>query len=286
MSLSPIPGAGGLPRLALASPAGDRAEVYLHGAHVTSWVPAGGSEALFVSRRAAFDGAAPIRGGVPVVFPQFAEMGPLPKHGFARTAEWRLGDMEPHTLAPDALATLTLRDTPATQAIWPHVFRAEMGVRIADRTLFLRLAVTNNGSALLSFTAALHTYLRVADIRRTVVHGLEGTRYVDKVAGGAERTEEQEEIRFDSQVDRIYLDAPRHLLVGDEAGERGFEIKTRGFPDVVLWNPWSDGSAKFPDMDPEEYREFVCVEAAYVGKPVELDAGESWIGRQTIECRW
>jgi glucose-6-phosphate 1-epimerase len=40
-------GRNGLPRLRLTTPDGAEAEVYLHGAHVTSWRPAGGEEALF-----------------------------------------------------------------------------------------------------------------------------------------------------------------------------------------------------------------------------------------------
>jgi glucose-6-phosphate 1-epimerase len=251
---------------------------------VTSWVPSGGSEALFLSRRATFAADKAIRGGVPVVFPQFAALGPLPKHGFARTAEWRLGDMEPHTLAPDALATLTLRDTPETCESWPHTFRAELGVRISERTLHLRLAVTNTGSDELSFTAALHTYLRVADVRQVTVHGLRGTHCIDKVAG-TEATDDEAELRIAGEIDRVYLGGPRRVYVVDDAGGRSFEIASRSFPDVVVWNPW-EKAATLDDMEPNEYLEMLCVEAACIGTPVVLEGGASWIGRQTIRCEW
>ncbi|HEX6371728.1 MAG TPA: hypothetical protein VF006_22595, partial [Longimicrobium sp.] len=64
--------AAALPKLRLSHASGATAEVYLHGAHVASWVPAGGTEALFVSRAATFAPGKAIRGGVPVIFPQFA----------------------------------------------------------------------------------------------------------------------------------------------------------------------------------------------------------------------
>src|SRR5688572_25010680 len=90
-----VTGAGGLPKIVVEAPDGARAELYLHGAHVTSWRPAGaGGERLFLSAASEFRTDAAIRGGVPVIFPQFAGRGPLPKHGFARTAEWTLVGVE------------------------------------------------------------------------------------------------------------------------------------------------------------------------------------------------
>ena len=80
-------GRGGMTRVDLQHPSGARVEVYLHGAHVTSWQTARGREVLFVSRASHFQDGAPIRGGIPVIFPQFGA-GPLPKHGLARIRAW------------------------------------------------------------------------------------------------------------------------------------------------------------------------------------------------------
>jgi len=73
---------------------GASALVALHGAHVLSWIPANGRERLFLSDRAVFDGHAAIRGGIPVIFPQFSDRGLLPKHGFARTRTWAFDGIE------------------------------------------------------------------------------------------------------------------------------------------------------------------------------------------------
>lgn len=273
-------GANGLPTLVVTDGPGSRAEVYLHGAHVTSWIPAGGTEALFVSREALLDGRSPIRGGVPVVFPQFADRGPLPKHGFARVQPWRpIGD------EGDARAgrvRLELRDSAETRALWPHAFRAELGITLAGGGIELSLGVENTGDSSFSFTAALHTYLRVADVRRIGVAGLQGVRYIDKVAGGVERVEESAAVAIAGEVDRVYLGATRPVRVDDPAGGRVLAVQADDFPDVVVWNPWAEQARAFSDFGDDEYLEMVCVEAARIGVPVELPPGGSWRAAQRV----
>src|SRR5688572_29727961 len=68
-------------------PDGSRIVVSRFGGQVLSWV-AHGRERLYLSSTAAADSVQPVRGGVPVCFPQFSGRGPLPKHGFARTSTW------------------------------------------------------------------------------------------------------------------------------------------------------------------------------------------------------
>ena len=92
--LTPLDTFLGQPAVTLATAGGDRATVLLHGAQVVSWIPAGGSERLYLSERSRYGDGKGVRGGVPVVFPQFNRRGPdfsLPKHGFVRTRAWTLG---------------------------------------------------------------------------------------------------------------------------------------------------------------------------------------------------
>lgn len=52
-----------------------------------SWTPST-EERLHLSPAACLDGTHPIRGGIPVVFPQFGLWGLGRKHGFARNLRW------------------------------------------------------------------------------------------------------------------------------------------------------------------------------------------------------
>ncbi|HET7458609.1 MAG TPA: D-hexose-6-phosphate mutarotase [Gemmatimonadaceae bacterium] len=274
------PGAGGLPKVVLRAADGARAELYLHGAHVTSWVPAGGGdERLFLSAAAEFRDGAAIRGGVPVIFPQFAGMGPLPKHGFARTTAWSLAGVADD--GATASATLRLGDTAATRALWPHAFAAELTVTVGGPSLVVRLAVANMGrDDAFDFTAALHTYLRVADASRAALRGLGGARYRDSAAGGVERVQEEPELHVRGEVDRIYLGAPASLELAEPG--RVTHIASSGFPDVVVWNPGPTKGAALGDMEPDGASRMLCVEAAAVGAPVRLATARRWEGTQTL----
>jgi glucose-6-phosphate 1-epimerase len=281
MSVSQRDGANGLPRLLLSHPAGSSAEIYLHGAHLTSWIPHGGVDALFLSRAAQFAPGRPIRGGVPVVFPQFAQLGPLPKHGFARLVSWRW--LEPPDPDTATSATLELEDSAETRAIWPHRFRARLTVELEDRTLSQQLAVENTGDAPFSFTAALHSYFAVADLRRTTLQGLAGAGFEDRSAHGEDAADRDGEVVITGEIDRVYLEVPSELRIQDQGNQRALELRFDGFPDVVVWNPAETGTAALPDMDADEYRRMLCVEAAQVGRPVEVAPGRRWSGGQRVE---
>lgn len=251
-----------------------RAAVLPDGAHVVSFVPDGGAEVLFVSRETRVPPAASVRGGVPVIFPQFAELGPLPKHGFARMAAWAPGRRTA------AEAVFHLADTPESRALWPHRFAAELAVTLGDEALRIALSVTNAGTEAMPFTGALHTYLRVADARRAVVRGLDGVRFRDKVAGGDHV--QAGDVTFAGEVDRMYFGAPEAVRVADPAGGRTLVARKEGFPDVVVWNPWTELARRLPDLADEEYADFVCIEAAHVESPLVLPPGGRWTGAQVL----
>lgn len=275
-----IAGAGGMPAVDLTSPDGASARVYLHGAHLTSWIPARGRERLYLSPLAEFRPGAAIRGGAPVIFPQFAGQGPLPKHGFARTSPWKFGGTQEK--ADGSLqARFELGETPASHALWPHPFRAWLELALGGRQLSLTLRVENSGEAPFPFTAALHTYLRVGEIAQTAVGGLGGAAYLDNAAGGLRRVQAEDWLRFEGEVDRIYL-GPFGALVLQEAGQETLSIQTSGFPDEVTWNPGPLKAAALADLEPGGWRQMVCIEAAAASAPLTLDPGQTWEGMQVL----
>jgi glucose-6-phosphate 1-epimerase len=251
-----------------------RAEAYVHGAHVVSWRPTPADERLFLSARSRIEPGAAIRGGIPVIFPQFSTLGPLPKHGFARTSEWTLVD------SGAGFATFRLGASAATLALWPHEFIAEVAVRVGGASLEVQLAVDNSGDAPFEFTAALHSYVRVADVQQVRVRGLEGLRYRDSTAGGIQRVQREADLAIAGEVDRIYLDVVNPVEVREPG--RVTRAHMTGFRDVVVWNPGPAADATMRDMEPRGYQRMLCVEAAIAGAPVRLAPGERWTGTQAL----
>jgi glucose-6-phosphate 1-epimerase len=270
------------PVLALRADDGAVAEVHRHGAHVTSWRPAGDTEdRLYLSPRSEFGGSAAIRGGVPVIFPQFSAEGPLPRHGFARTSLWSLGGMG-RTAAGAAEADLVLRDTAETRAIWDVAFKAVLLVSVVARRLAITLRIENVDEKAFSFTAALHTYLRVHDVGEASIHGLRGTRY--RVSGDrALVADDADHLDVRDYLDRVYVGAPPRLELRER--DRSMIIESDGFRDAVVWNPGRERAATLHDLEPGDERRFVCIEAAAVQTPVTLAAGELWAGTQTLTAR-
>ena len=124
---------------------GATALVSLHGAQVLSWRLADGRERLFLSERAVFDGNSAIRGGIPVIVPQFGERGLLRKHGFARNRAWTFVGAE------NDEAVLALAGD-GSEGNWPHPFLARLRIGLGAAQMTLTLEIENTGSAAFAFT--------------------------------------------------------------------------------------------------------------------------------------
>lgn len=264
-----------LVRLSLAD--GDSCEIYLHGAHVTSW-RSQGAEQLFLSRQADFAPGKAIRGGVPVIFPQFGTFGPGAKHGFARNLLWQLD-----TAASSANAAhFTLTANEQTLKAWPFEFTAGYTVELAPGSLLMQLEITNGAAEAMEFTSALHTYLASPDYRQGSLTGLAGLHYWDNGTPWSERQlQGSDELRIADALDRVYFQAHRPLTWQDQA--RRLDITATGFADTVVWNPGIAGAKALSDMADEEYVQMLCVEAANVATPIRLEPGAIWRGSQRIQ---
>ncbi len=276
-----VAGINGMPRLELTHDSGSMAHVYLNGAHVTSWIPVGWHDMQYLSRLARFAPGEPIRGGIPVIFPQFADNGPLPKHGWLRKVEWQVaqrgGDSKDSTHAQ-----LFTEDSEASRKIWPHRYRAELDVSVGENTLTVALSVFNAGAESFSFTSAFHNYFSVGDIRESHIEGLTALPYLDKTEHFAEKTEIAEVVGISAETDRIYKGAPSRVVLHDHALGAYLDMAATGFPDVVAWNPWEDGTKQLADMPADDYLRMICIEPAIAVAPFELSPAERWTGKQRL----
>ena len=184
-----VEGNGGLPKVSVSSPEA-AGEMYLHGAHVTSWKPAGGEEVLFLSSRARWEDGRAIRGGVPVCFPWFGDKADDPKapaHGFVRLKTWQLESIA--RAGSTVTVSMFTESDENTQKWWPAEFRLVHRATFA-RELSLELEMTNTGRTPLCFEEALHAYHRVGSIEAARVRGLDTVHYLDKTDSDREKVQQ------------------------------------------------------------------------------------------------
>jgi glucose-6-phosphate 1-epimerase len=268
-------GEGGLARLSVRNPRA-RAQIYLHGAHVTRWQPDGQADVLWMSRKSHWDAAKPIRGGVPICFPWFgphATDASAPSHGIARLRDWALVEAR-----DDAQGTTHLAFQ-LTQNAFSATYRVTVGA-----SLILSLEVHHPGAGRFTFEEALHTYFAVRDVRAIEIRGLEGAEYLDKVGGTTRKKQGAAPIRFTAETDRVYLDTKATCTIHDPGNRRRIIVRKSGSDATVVWNPWIVKAAAMPDFRDDEWLEMVCVETGNVNAhAVTLAAGERHTLTATID---
>lgn len=247
-----------------------RLVAYDHGAHLASW-ELEHEPVVWLSPAAVLDGSAPIRGGVPICFPWFAD-GPdgehSPSHGVARTATWSPTPTRDGEVWAWELSHTDVADAPGADLV-PGPFQLRYAVRLSPGApagppvLDLHLELHNPGSAAYTVEVALHTYLAVGDVEQVRIEGLDGADFLDKVTGADER--QQGTVELTGETDRVYHRSGQ-VQVHDPARARVLELTPHGATQTVVWNPWAEKSAAADDLAAESWREFVCVETAASGE--------------------
>ena len=258
-----VDGRGGLPCVQVTAPRAS-GEIYLHGAHVTSWKPTGAEEALYVSSKSKWQAGTAIRGGVPVCFPWFstrAEDPRSPAHGLVRTKSWQL---EGITHADhDVTVALSTSANEATRRTWFGDFHLLFCATFGEQ-LRLELIVTNHGTSSFRFEEALHSYLRVGNVAAAKLRGLNGVAYLDKTEGQREK-HQHGDLVLSAETDRVYRNTLSTVEIEDPAARRRILVAKEDSRDTVVWNPWSEKGKAMTDVGIDEWRHFVCVETCNVG---------------------
>ncbi|KAK3602521.1 hypothetical protein CHS0354_029339 [Potamilus streckersoni] len=253
---------------------GTAAVVHLHGATVVSW-KFQGEEILFCSKKAIFDNKKAIRGGIPLVFPQFGPWSLGPQHGFARIRRWKLVSTPMQDSRGNITAVFSLEDDKRTRELWDKKFELVYTVCLWKTSLELNLKVLNRDESSFEFTTLMHTYFTTPDVTKTSVIGLKDLQFIDKVQDGALMTENRGAVFVNENYDRVYQNAPNEIVVNKVGtGKTKVIIKKTNFPDVVVWNPWEEKAQGMADFDEKEYKTMLCVEVGSVFNQVTLGPGE------------
>jgi len=245
------------------------AQIYAFGATVTSWKQ-NGKEKLFLSSTAKLDGTKAIRGGIPVVFPNFGPWKLGPQHGFARISSWTVDQKG------DDFVIFTLSDNDETRKMWDYKFELRYTVRISDNSLYTILTVKNTDVKEFDFTALLHTYFMVENIASLNITGLEHATGHDQLTNSA--CSGPEKITIDQNVDSIFKNTDKEINIVSDHGK--VTLYRKDLPDVVVWNPWVEKAKGMGDFDDEGYKSMVCVEPGYVADRKVLSPGQEWTGSQ------
>ncbi len=91
--------------------------------------------------------------------------------------------------------------------------------------------------------------------------------YLDKLEHFARKTESEDALQIQSELDRIYLHTTSAVEVRDLALNRRIQVHKTGSASTVVWNPWIAKGQQMPDFGNEDYRQMVCVESGNVCDP-------------------
>jgi len=251
------------------------AEIFLHGGHVVHFQKRNEPPLLFLSQFSRYDQGHAIRGGIPIILPWFGARDGQPSHGYARIKDWELKEICSSSSGGTSLR-FHLPDYP--EAGSPMPFSADYIVTVGD-TLELQLIVTNKSpDENFVFENCLHTYFTVGDIGAVTITGLKDAVYEDKVEDFAQKTETNDAIRIESEVDRVYLDTAAPVEIHDPILGRKIRVEKDGSASTVVWNPWIAKARETADFGNDEYLEMVCVESGNVARnKVTLPPGKTSI---------
>jgi glucose-6-phosphate 1-epimerase len=215
------------------------------------------------------------RGGVPILFPQFASVGVYKKHGWVRDIEWLL--LKDKKDKSSHIVEFSLQLNPTKN--WPHSAKLLYKVKQLKNTLSLILKIENTGSTSFSFTGGLHPYFYVPSVLKCNVKGLNSVSFTDK----HKANHSDDILKFTSlEFERLYhKNTPLKLTYENVV----LELFQKGFDEWMIWNPGQNLAKFIPDLPNRDWENFICIEPVIASRPKLLKSGAIFNGILNINLR-
>ena len=244
------------------------------GATVLSFKTGSGQDCLFVSRDAKLDGSKAVRGGIPLVFPQFGQPDKsMPQHGFLRNNFWMVDEASAYDNEDSAGISYTIGLVDAKNSRggkWDKETDLDCScvysIKIEAEKMTTTIEIKNTSEKSFDFQTLQHTYYMVdnhsaLDSSQCFVKGLAGYSVIDKVTG-AKYVLGGDPVSIDGSVDRIYNPPSGKdvvdVVIGIGSGKT-MKMTAIGSLDgspvpvsCVVWNPYKENAAKMSDFGDDQ----------------------------------
>ncbi|MCQ8896794.1 D-hexose-6-phosphate mutarotase [Limnobacter humi] len=226
----------------------------------------------------------PWRGGIPLLFPQFADRGPLRKHGFARDsvfAQSPVADAQNGPVRHHSQLNVQPGDWPG----WPYAAHLEWLEYPEINRIRYEFRVTNTGNDAFDWTGGLHPYIQISRLMDIEVEGLSDLPVADKLDHTLQRSPQQQ-LRFKAaEFERLYVGNPTVVLT-DPGLKRQITLRSSGFTEWMVWNPGPLLAQQLADLPEGDWQQFVCIEPVIAHQPTRLAPGETFTGTLDVVVQW
>ena len=243
------------------------------GAQVLHAAFGSGLELLYLSPLVDLYPENPIRGGIPLMFPQFGDSGPLRKHGFVRDLQWNLVDETENADGKNLTYVLDVKATDFPE--WPFDASLKFNVGLSLQTLTIGLSVQNTGTQAFSFTGGFHPYFAISSRKDILLNGLEGLPFKDSFP-----SDNAYELTAEGLVERQYMGDAEIRFYN---GSKWLKLTASGFDSWMIWNPGRVGAKKISDLPEDDWDRFICIEPIVLAETISLNPDQDYKGQMTIE---
>lgn len=229
---------------------------------------------LYVSPLCDLNKKKSIRGGIPIIFPQFGENGYYKKHGFARDIDWKL--INETKDSTNYIVEYECDISKNTHELWTNNTKLNLIAASSNNMLEIKFIVKNQGKDPICFTGGLHPYFKITSRSQIRIEGLESSLYIDSYP----ELQEVFHINSNTLIERLYL-CNKNIIFYN--GSLNMKLQMNGFDNWMIWNPGIEYAKLIDDLPSEDWDKFICIEPVIKDNPIQLLPNDEFIGELKIE---